>query len=134
MAAKMSAPKSPAQKMGWKPGMTARLAGSAAELSALLPEVVCGAGARFLVGYCRDPQEVDQCLADLVPHYPAGGYLWFIYPKKSGRVVATISRDVGWQGLVDLGFLPVSLVSVDADHSALRFRRRSEIARLTRKT
>lgn len=49
--------------------------------------------------------------------------LWFAYPKKtSKRYAADITRDDGWQPMHDLGYRPVSLVSLDDDWSALRFR------------
>jgi hypothetical protein len=59
--------------------------------------------------------------------------LWFAYPKKSSRRYRSdIGRDDSWQPLGDLGFEPVRQVAIDADWSALRFRRTEDIATLTR--
>lgn len=126
-------PKTLTAKMGWKPGITARFAGLPAQLQALFVEVPTGAAPTWSIGYCASGADLAARLDDLVPQYRLGGHLWLIYPKKSGKVASTITRDRGWERLTALGFLPVTQVAVDADHSALRFRQRSEIAVLTRK-
>ncbi|MBP1154450.1 MULTISPECIES: hypothetical protein [unclassified Paenibacillus] len=52
-----------------------------------------------------------------------GGMLWFAYPKKtSKKYKADISRDEGWQPLIDLGFEGVRLAAIDDDWSDIRFR------------
>ncbi|MAF63879.1 MULTISPECIES: hypothetical protein [Pseudomonadota] len=43
-----------------------------------------------------------------------------------------ITRDDGWESLAAQDLLPVTQVAIDNDWSALRFRYRDEIARLTR--
>jgi hypothetical protein len=61
--------------------------------------------------------------------------LWFAYPKGSSRrYSADFNRDSGWDPVIDLGFEGVSQIAFDADWSILRFRRRSHIAKYTRKT
>ena len=77
---------------------------------------------------------------DVVKHLPLvknslmdDGVLWFAYPKKSSKKYsAYISRDVGWQSLNTLGFLPVRAVSISIDWSALRFRHIDYIKNLSR--
>ena len=60
--------------------------------------------------------------------------LWFCYPKQaSKRYRASISRDRGWDPLIDLGWEGVRQVSVNEDWSALRFRPREAMKRYTRK-
>jgi hypothetical protein len=50
--------------------------------------------------------------------------LWFAYPKgTSKRHASEINRDTGWESLKSAGFETVRLVAIDADWSALRFRR-----------
>jgi hypothetical protein len=50
--------------------------------------------------------------------------LWFAYPKRtSKRYKADFDRDHGWEVLRAAGFEPVRQVAIDADWSALRFRR-----------
>ena len=50
------------------------------------------------------------------------GILWISYPKKSSDIKTDISRDVGWETMVQAGLRPVSQVSVNDIWSALRFR------------
>ncbi len=70
---------------------------------------------------------------DVIARYERGRRLWFAYPKKSGRLKSDIDRDRGWEPLAAHDLLPVTQVALDADWSALRFRYRDEIAKLTRK-
>jgi hypothetical protein len=56
------------------------------------------------------------------------------YPKGSSKAYrCEFNRDTGWQALGAAGFEPVRQVSIDADWSALRFRRVARIASLTRR-
>lgn len=59
--------------------------------------------------------------------------LWFAYPKKSSKnYKSDISRNDGWQPLVNLGFEAVRMVSIDNDWSAIRLRRAEYIKSITR--
>jgi len=50
--------------------------------------------------------------------------LWFAYPKASSKNYrCNFNRDNGWDELGRLGYEPVRQVAVDADWSALRFRK-----------
>ncbi len=61
------------------------------------------------------------------------GLLWLVYPKKSSKKYKPeISRDNGWQSMGDIGFEPVSLISIDDDWSALRFRKAENIKKMSR--
>jgi hypothetical protein len=54
--------------------------------------------------------------------------------RRAAGIPTDITRDRGWEPLHDAGFLPVAQVAIDADWSALRFRRREEIREITRKS
>lgn len=71
--------------------------------------------------------------SDVAAAYARGDRLWMLYPKRAGRIRTDISRDNGWQPLLNLGFVPVSQVAVDEDWSALRFRLADEVRSMTRK-
>jgi hypothetical protein len=76
-------------------------------------------------------------LADVAPKVAGAlvddGVLWLAYPKKSSkRYQSDLSRDDSWQPLGRLGMEPVRQVAVDANWSALRFRRAEHIAQLKR--
>lgn len=70
---------------------------------------------------------------DVAASYTRGDRLWVLYPKRTGRIRTDISRDNGWQPVLELGFVPVSQVAVDDDWSALRFRLADEVRSMTRK-
>jgi hypothetical protein len=56
--------------------------------------------------------------------------LWFAYPKGTSRKYrCDFSRDHGWDVLHEAGFDTVRQVAIDADCSALRFRRAKYINR-----
>lgn len=50
------------------------------------------------------------------------GLLWLCYPKQSAGVKTDITRDVGWDGILQAGLRPVTQVAINATWSALRFR------------
>lgn len=59
--------------------------------------------------------------------------VWMVYPKgTSKKYRCEFNRDSGWSVLGSAGFEPVRMVAVDADWSALRFRRAEHIRTLTR--
>lgn len=50
--------------------------------------------------------------------------IWFAYPKGTSRsLVCDFNRDTGWEAIRAAGFDSVRQVAIDADWSALRFRR-----------
>jgi hypothetical protein len=62
-----------------------------------------------------------------------GGLMWFSYPKKTGSFKTDITRDHGWQPVIQAGWEGVTQIAIDSIWSALRFRPLSEIKVLTRK-
>jgi hypothetical protein len=59
--------------------------------------------------------------------------IWFAYPKGSSKNYrCEFNRDTGWVALGAAGFEGVRQVAIDADWSALRFRRASFIKTMTR--
>ncbi len=122
-------------KLGYKPGVDAAVVARPDELGELLPLPTIELSTRphdWLLVFLRERADISRALAAAL-HYPAGGRLWCAYPKKSGALASDIDRDHGWEPLHEAGFLAVTQVAIDADWSALRFRRREEIAKLTRK-
>ena len=56
--------------------------------------------------------------------------LWFAYPKRSSKKYrCEFDRDHGWEGLREAGYESVRMVAIDADWSALRFRKLEFIKR-----
>ena len=91
-------------------------------------------GSPFVLAFVRSRAEIDRSAARLASLL--GGddpVLWMAYPKKSSKAYRSdVGRDDSWQPLGDLGFEPVRQVAIDADWSALRFRRTEKVATLTR--
>jgi hypothetical protein len=59
--------------------------------------------------------------------------VWFAYPKGSSkRYKSEINRDHAWLSLGQEGFEPVSMVAIDEDWSAVRFRRLEFIKQMKR--
>jgi len=87
----------------------------------------------FVMVFVKSASELANLAPTAAARVEGDGRLWFCYPKKSSRRYQTdISRDVGWRPLGELGFEPVTLVAIDEDWSALRFRRVERIKKLTR--
>lgn len=121
-------------KLGVKAGMTACAIGRPKNLVDLLPIDTVAGPTDVTIVFVRSPEDVAASMDMLVARFRPQDRLWFAYPKKSGRIPATITRDAGWDALVAEDFLPVTQIAIDSDWSALRFRPRSEIGKLTRKT
>ncbi len=78
----------------------------------------------FAIAFVTRRVEVDAAVKQIVPKTDGDVVLWFAYPKgTSKRHTSEINRDTGWESLQSAGFETVRLVAIDADWSALRFRR-----------
>ena len=123
------------EKMGFKPGMSGWVLARPDSLADALALPETPGQAVDVVVICLTARaEVAPRLTEALPHYRRGGGLWFVYPKRTGTIPTDLSRDHGWEPLAAYDMLPVSLVAIDDDWSALRFRYRDEIAKLTRKS
>jgi hypothetical protein len=89
----------------------------------------------FVHVFVENIVEVKQFAVPAAKRLDRDGYLWVSYPKKaSKKYKSDISRDQGWEPLGELGFEPVTQVSIDENWSALRFRKAEYIKKLTRKS
>jgi len=89
----------------------------------------------FLLAFATKQKEVD-ALAKVVAGKAAGdAVIWVAYPKgTSKKYTCEFNRDTGWAELGKAGFEPVRQIAIDADWTALRFRRVEHIKSLTRRT
>ncbi len=79
---------------------------------------------RFALAFAYMKADLDALSAALVSRAEGDAVLWIAYPKRtSKRYRADFDRDHGWDVLRASGFQPVRQVAIDADWSALRFRR-----------
>lgn len=81
---------------------------------------------QFALAFVYLKAELDRVSAALCKRASGDALLWFAYPKRASlRYKADFDRDHGWDVLDAAGWRPVRQVSIDADWSALRFRRRA---------
>jgi hypothetical protein len=87
----------------------------------------------FLLAFVTRQSEVDELAARILTLAAGDAIVWFAYPKASSKQYACdFNRDTGWAALEAGGFETVRAVAIDADWTALRFRR-SEFVKARRK-
>jgi hypothetical protein len=86
------------------------------------------ASVEFAIAFVTQRKEVDRTARQLIKKAAADVTLWFAYPKGTSKTIKSeVNRDTGWEVLRSAGFDSVRLVAIDADWSALRFRRTEHI-------
>ena len=129
----MAGGKTVLEKLGWKPGLGLRFVTAVPEGVSLARPGGAGDAADLVIGFVAWSRDVPVVAAEALALYRDGARLWLLYPKRGSAVAPDMTRDKGWEGLPQ-DVLPVAQVAVDANWSALRFRRRHEIAKLTRRS
>lgn len=87
----------------------------------------------FAIGFATTRAELDRVSEILTAATAGDAVVWVAYPKKtSKRYRCEFDRDSSWDILGAAGFEAVRMVAIDADWSALRFRRVEYIKRMTR--
>jgi hypothetical protein len=87
----------------------------------------------FAMVFATTQREVDDAASSVASKLAGDAIMWIAYPKgTSKRYRCEFNRDTGWASLGELGFEPVRQVAIDADWSALRFRRVEFISKMTR--
>lgn len=79
-------------------------------------------------------KELNKDLKSILKFISPGALFWVAYPKKSGNIKSDITRDNGWEYLMQAGYDPVMQIAVNEDWSALRFRRTEAIGKKKRDT
>ena len=86
------------------------------------PESVAEAG--FWLAFVTRKSEVDRLAPQIARRAKGDAIVWFAYPKStSKKYTCDFNRDTGWDVLKKAGFDTVRAVAIDADWTALRFRR-----------
>ncbi|NJC72103.1 hypothetical protein HC031_20625 [Planosporangium thailandense] len=127
--------KTPAEKLGVKPGSTLVLInapGAPETILGSLPDGVRvetaggGGGADVALMFAGDSAELREYAPVVLAAADDDGKVWIAY-RKGG--VSDLSRDTLMPALTGLGWHGVSLVSLDATWAAARFRRLEQIGR-----
>lgn len=124
-----------AKKLGIKPGYKALVLNAPegyVQTLEPMPEgaevVTAGSGKYdFVQLFVYNKADVDKSGLAAWENLKPGGLLWYTYPKKTGKIKTDITRDVGWEKIIEAGFGPVAMVSLDDTWSAFRFRPNSEV-------
>jgi hypothetical protein len=109
-----------------------------AELAALgdvpvVREAAAAPEVAFMIAFVTRLAQVEAASAVAAARAPGDAIVWLAYPKSSSkRYSCEFNRDTGWASMGAAGFEPVRQVAIDADWSALRFRRVEFIKQLTR--
>jgi hypothetical protein len=87
----------------------------------------------FAIAFAITQEQLDAASATLARACQGDAVVWIAYPKGSSKKYqCEFNRDSGWAVLGAAGFEPVRQVAIDADWSALRFRRVEHIKTMTR--
>jgi hypothetical protein len=78
----------------------------------------------FSLAFVTKQKEVDAIAKTIARKARGDAVVWFAYPKGTSKnYQCEFNRDTGWTALGEAGFEGVRMVAIDADWSALRFRR-----------
>jgi hypothetical protein len=78
----------------------------------------------FTLLFVSEKAQLDRLSKAIAARSHGDMVLWFAYPKStSKRLTCAFNRDNGWDVIRTAGFDSVRQVAIDADWSALRFRR-----------
>ena len=106
------------------------------ELAGLKPVTVkrsVSGPSSFAMAFVITQAQLDAASRKLTAACSGDAVLWMVYPKgTSKKYRCEFNRDSGWPLLGAAGFEPVRMVAIDADWSALRFRRAEHIKTMTR--
>lgn len=124
------AEKSLAQKLALKPGQALRVMNAPDSAAAVLSELPAEGGsavdassADALLLFVVDSSQLARSWSEVSASAGGNMTLWVAYPKRTSNVGTDLSRDHGWERVIDDGFDAVSQISLDDTWSALRFRR-----------
>jgi len=87
----------------------------------------------FALLFAENQNELNKLFAKVKDKLVDDVALWISFPKKSSKKYKSdINRDQGWEELGKADFESVKIIAVDADWSALRFRRVKHIKEIKR--
>lgn len=87
----------------------------------------------FLLGFATTSSDLAELSSAAGELTSGDAIVWIAYPKASSKnYTCEFNRDTGWDGMGAAGFEPVRQVAIDADWTALRFRRAEFITSWTR--
>ncbi|OSZ81835.1 hypothetical protein CAP35_00780 [Chitinophagaceae bacterium IBVUCB1] len=80
-----------------------------------------------VVLFAKDKKMLDEGVEKLQSRLQEDALFWVAYPKKSGSITSDLTRDEGWAVMNKYQYEGVTQIAIDADWSALRFRKTAAI-------
>ncbi len=88
----------------------------------------------FIMVFVKSCEEAEKYLGSAVDSLDGDSLLWVAYPKKSSKKYKSdINRDWSWSPIAEKNYEPVTMIAIDDDWSALRFRQIENIKTMSRK-
>lgn len=107
---------------------------SMAHLASILKNIEEISEIEFALVFVTKQHEIDEIIHRVNQKLKGDAVLWFCYPKgTSKKYKCDFNRDTGWNELKKRNLVPVRMVAIDDDWSALRFRKTEFIKTMTRK-
>lgn len=92
-----------------------------------------GSKLEFVMVFATAKQQLNELVKQVVPELEEDAVFWVCYPKgTSKKYKCDFNRDTGWELMGEFAMEPVRQISVDQDWTALRFRKASNIKKITR--
>ncbi len=82
---------------------------------------------QFTILFIRNKAELDRSFKETIGGMEEDSLFWLAYPKGGSSIKSDLNRDIIWELIKSSGYRPVSLVSMDADWSAMRVRQESKV-------
>jgi hypothetical protein len=123
------------KKLGIKPGQKMLILNAPEAYMHLLGTLPEGAEVKtraegtfdFVQAFMYNKADVESYAMAAMQALKPGGLLWFTYPKKTSSIKTDITRDNGWEEVMNAGIRPVTQIAIDETWSALRFRPTDEV-------
>lgn len=97
-------------------------------------DITKGSKVEFVLIFVTTRNEIDTYIKKVFPELHGDAVLWFCYPKGTSKTyTCDFNRDNGWETLGAYNMEGVRQVAIDADWSALRFRKKEYIKTLNRR-
>ena len=81
-----------------------------------------GKGFDYLIVFVSSVAETQKLGARAYTLLREDGVFWICYPKLTGKIKSDITRDRGWESVLELGLAGCRQIAIDDTWSALRFR------------
>jgi hypothetical protein len=105
-----------------------------AEFASIIRDQAAVKAVDFVLCFVTTQVQIDQTLTELLPKLEGDAVLYYCYPKGTSKnYKCDFNRDTGWVELGKNGLESVRMVAVDADWSALRFRKVEYVKTITRR-